>query len=336
MRITNNSGISLPLAVWLLHDTYDYIDKPNYISVTTLMKPLRQIIIPKRIPPEQVQTDVEDYIARSLGHAIHDSMEQAWKDGYERSMRLMGYPDDVIAKIRINPSDEEIVARRATGQDTIPVYLEQREFREVTVNGVTYVIGGKYDMVADGLVNDTKSTSVWGWVKGTKDEDHALQMSFYRWLDAGRENPRITEDYGKINYVFTDWSKAMSKTTPNYPAKRVETKDITLYTLEQMDTWIHNKLSLVQQYQDTPEAELPECTDEELWRSAPVHKYFSDPTKVNVPGARATKNFDDLMEARKFQAEKGGKGTIVTIPGEVKACGYCPAFDGCTQKDRYL
>ena len=31
MKITNNSNISLSLAVWLLHDEYDYVNETNYI-----------------------------------------------------------------------------------------------------------------------------------------------------------------------------------------------------------------------------------------------------------------------------------------------------------------
>ena len=50
MIITNNHGISLPLAVWLLHDDYDYVKDENYISATSLLKSTKQIILSKRIP----------------------------------------------------------------------------------------------------------------------------------------------------------------------------------------------------------------------------------------------------------------------------------------------
>ncbi len=335
MRITNNTGINLPLAVWLLHDTYDYVrGVENYSSATTLMKPLRQIVLPKRIPPAEQHQDTEDFISRKLGHAIHDSIEKAWVEGHERSMQLMGYPQEVIDRVKINPTDEE---RRASNE-MIPVYLEQRELREIVVDGVTYTIGGKFDLVADGIVQDFKSTSAWSFAKDTKDDGYRLQMSIYRWLDAGREVRRITEDYGKINFIFTDWSKAMARSNASsgYPDQRVKTKDIGLASVAEIEAWLTDKLRLIAKHMDSPESELPECTDEELWRSAPVFKYFGDPAKAQVPGARSTKNFDDMMSARAFMAEKGGKGIIITQPGEVKACAYCPAFDACTQKDRYL
>lgn len=64
------------------------------------------------------------------------------------------------------------------------------------------------------------------------------------------------------------------------------------------------------------------CTDEELWRSDPQYKYYTDPTKTS---GRST-NFDNLADAHRHLAEKGGKGVIITKPGEPKACAYCPAF----------
>lgn len=328
MRITNETGVSLPLAVWLAHDEYDYVEGvENYISVTTLMKPLRQIILPSRIPPSERQLDVTDFIAQSLGHAIHDSIEKAWKNGHARALRMMGYGDETIGRIAINPTDEE----RRQSNSMIPVYLEQRAMREINVNGTTYTIGGKFDMVAEGIVNDFKSTSVWSWIKGSRDDEHKEQGSLYRWI----HRDKITEDYVRIHYIFTDWSKSGQRQFPNYP-RRIEYKDIPLLSIEETEQYIRNKLALIQKYKDTPEAQLPECTDEELWRSSPVHKYFSDPEKAKVPGARSSKNFDDAAEARRHMAEKGGKGIVITQPGEVKRCGYCAAYDICTQKDRYL
>ena len=325
MSITNRGDIPLGLAVWLLHDEYDYIDQPNYISVTGLMKPLRHIILPPRVPKELQQSDVEDFVSRALGHSLHDSIEKAWLKGHRRSLALLGYPEKVIDRVLVNPTPEELAAV----EHPVPVYLEQRAFRTVVLNGVTYTIGGKFDMVAEGIVHDNKSTTAYTWLYGTKDDDYKLQGSLYRWL-----NPdKITEDFIRINFIFTDWQKMSAKQNPNYPQKRILHQDIPLMSMEETEAWIKWKLGLVQQYKDTPESQLPECTDEELWRSDPVYKYYSDPTKTS---GRSTKNFDSPVEARQFMAEKGGKGVIIANPGEVKRCGYCNAFPICTQKDRYF
>ncbi len=324
MKITNNFNISLSLAVWLVHDEYDYVNEPNYISVTTLMKPLRHIILPRRVPRELVETDVSDFIARALGHSLHDSIEKSWVKGYKRSLALLGYPEKVIERVRINPTPEEL----ASTPNAIPIYLEQRAKKTITVNGKTWTVGGKFDMVAEGIVHDNKSTSAYTWVYGGRDEEHQQQGSLYRWL-----NPdKITEDFIRINYIFTDWQKAQARQNPNYPQKRVESKDIVLLSEAEVQRWVEWKLQLVMKYWDAPERDIPNCTDEELWMSDPKFKYYADP--ANTSG-RSTKNFDSLLEANAFKAEKGNKGIIITVPGEPKRCDYCDAFPLCTQKDKY-
>lgn len=324
-KVTNTSDISLALAVWLLHDEYDHVEGvENYISATTLMKPLKQIVLRPRLDPSTDPEDVQDFTSRALGKAIHDSIEKAWVKGYARSLKLLGYPQQVIDRIRINPSDEEV----RSSNSIIPIYLEQRAFR--STGGFT--IGGKFDLVTEGIVQDAKSTSAFSWVAGTKDDDYRLQMSIYRWIDAGQPVRRITEDYGRVNFIFTDWQKSQAKSNPKYPQKRVESKEIRLLSLKETQDWIEHKLSTIRRYWNTSEVELPDCTDEELWRSDPVHKYYADPQKTQ---GRSTRNFDSLAEANAFRAEKG-KGVVLTVPGEPKRCGYCEAFSICSQRQRYF
>ncbi|WP_290870398.1 hypothetical protein [Aquabacterium sp.] len=331
MRITNELDISLLLAVWLVDDNYDYaagavFEKP-YISVTTLMKPLKQIILGMRIPIEDRVEDVSDYISRGLGSTIHDGIERAWKQNYARNLKKLGIPQSAIDKVRINPTDEE----RKAMPDMIPIFLEQRAYREFG----GFVIGGKFDAVAEGHVEDNKSTSAFGWLYGTRDDENQLQGSLYRWIDDALPMPRITEDYMRVNYVFTDWQKSAARTNPNYPQKRVEYKDINLLTLADTELFVRAKLAALKANKDKPESQLPECTDEELWRSDPQYKYYSNPAKANEPGARSSKNFDNLAEANRHMHDQG-KGVVKTVPGEVKRCPYCPGYDICEQRKQYF
>lgn len=326
-EIANNTNVSLDVAVWLLHDEYDYINEENYISVTGLMKPIRHIILPPRIPAEQRILDVTDFIPSALGKSIHDSIEKAWTQNPWKKLAKLGLPQKVLDRVKVNPTLEECQAM----PDIIAVYVEQRAIRSYKGRK----IGGKFDLVTDGIVKDNKSTSAFAWAGGTRDDDHILQLSLYRWIDAGQEHRKITEDFGQINYIFTDWSKMMAKQNPNYPQKRVEEKRLELMSLKETENWIDHKLAEIEKWKDAPEKEIPHCTPEELWQSAPQFKYYSDPLKATDPSARSTKNFDSLAEAQRFMNEKG-KGTVVTKPGEAKRCGYCAAFEGCTQKDAYL
>lgn len=325
--ITNRTGISMALAVWLVHDEYDYSKIPNYISATSLMKPTRQIILRGRIKPEErVAEDVIDYIPRALGHSIHDSVEKAWVKGYKTNLRKLGIPQSTIDRVLVNPTDAELDA----AADPILVYIEQRALKKVKVMGKEWTVGGKFDMVSDGIVQDFKTTSAFTWVYGGRNDEHALQGSLYRWL-----NPdKIHEGFIRINYLFTDWQKFQAKSNPNYPQQRVEFKDIPLLEVDETEKWVINKLTTIMTLWNKPEKELPECTRDELWMSDPVHRYFAK-AETAQNGGRCTKKFEDLAEAREHMASKKGAGIIITDAGEPKRCDYCESFQQCTQKDQY-
>lgn len=326
--ITNKTGISLALAVWAVNDDYDYQKgMENYISATSLMKPIRQIVLPRRIPmDERPPEDVIDCIARALGHSIHDSVEKAWVVNYKKNLKKLGTPQHVIDRVLVNPTDEEVAA----ATDPILVYVEQRAYKEVRTARKVWNVGGKFDMVTDGIVQDTKTTTAYTWVFGGRDDEHQLQGSLYRWL-----NPeKITEDFIRINYIFTDWQRFQAKSNPKYPQQRLEHKDIPLLDITDTDKWVVNKLEQIERYMTVPEDQIPHCTDEELWMSDPVFKYYAKP-ETAMAGGRATKNCDSMAEAREYMASKGNKGTIITVKGEPKRCSYCDAFDVCSQKNQF-
>lgn len=324
MKITNEHGVSLALAVWLLYDEYDYVDNPKYLSATTLLKPLKQIVMKHRVDFSNESIDVMDFAQASMGTGLHDSIEKAWKLGHKSALKKLGYPDRVVNAVVINPTKEDF----DKNPDLIPVYIERRG----TKNLRGWLIGGKFDIVTEGLLQDFKSTSTYSWVAGSRDDEHKMQGSIYRWI----HDDVITEDVIRINYIFTDFVKYMAASNPKYPARRIMHKDIPLLSYERTEAWLNEKLQLIEKYWDAPESEIPECTDEELWRTEPQFKYFSDPTKVDVPGARSTKNFDDMISARKFMAEKGGKGAIKVVEGQVKRCEYCAVAPICKQRERYF
>lgn len=316
-QFTNLFGIDLSLAVWLVHDSYDFVPGERAISATSLLKPVRQTILGSRIPPETVSEDLSQRISVRLGHAIHDSVEHAWKEGYQRNLSLLGTPGHIIDRVVINPEPEELKP------DSIPVYIEQRGTRKIG----DWKVSGKLDMAINGRLKDIKSTSVFTYVKGRKDSDYQLQGSIYRWL----HQDKITEDEMDIQFVFTDHMKAMVHSVPGYPETKVVSYPVPLMSLEETENWIENRISEIATNFDAPEEALPRCSDEDLWRSEPVWKYFSDANKTD---GRPQKNFDNAADANKHRAEKG-KGVVVMVPGKVKACSYCKAFSICSQKDEY-
>lgn len=333
IRYTNEKEYSLSIAAWLGDDDYDHapVDGP-YISVTGLLKPMRMIVLSQRLKQIQDESesieviDIDRYVSSRLGTAIHSAIEHSWtrKAGkvkaFVRVLTKLGYTADVIAKIRINPTKEELT----TNPDIIPVFMEQRAYKKV----LGYTIGGKFDFIGAGILEDFKSMGVWGYMKGDKDEEQLMQGSLYRWL-----NPDlVTEDWMRIQQIFTDWSKleALKGISRGYPQSRILEKHLKLKSLDEMDAWVEAKVKNIILLKDTPEPELPRCTKEELWQGDPEYKYFGKATNK-----RATKNFDNPTEAYAWLESKNGVGEVREVFPPVKRCGYCPVFDICTQKDEY-
>lgn len=314
-KYTNTTEVPLSLAVFLAVDHYDHDDDPRVISATTLIRPVRQVILSGRVPAEKATMDLIQLVNSRMGTAIHDGIERAWKHHHPKAMELLGYPKRVRELVRINPEPEEL-------QDgIIPIYLEQRESRQVG----NYTISGKFDFIGDGRLEDFKSTSVFTAIHNTNDEKYSWQGSIYRWL-----NPqKITKDEMAIQFIFTDWSAGKARSDPKYPQQRLQQRIIPLKSLPETEAFIKRKVAQLEQYMDAPEKDLPPCTDEDLWRSEPVFKYYKNPSKMS----RSTKNFDTLQEAQMRKAEDGHVGVIVEQPGQVTACKYCAAFPVCSQKD---
>ena len=318
MKYANVSTVPLSLAVFLASDNYEYTDDPNTLSATSLIKPLRQLILSNRVNVEDATTDLISMVQSRMGSAIHDAIERSWVDNHRGALQILGYPAKIIERIRINPQPEELTA------DTIPIYLEQRAQKKVG----KYTISGKFDFVGDGRVEDFKSTSVFTAINNTNDAKYILQGSIYRWL-----NPQlITKDEMAIQFIFTDWSAARARSEANYPQQRTQQRLLPLKSIQETDAFIRNKLALLDQYWDAPEADIPLCTDEDLWRSAPVFKYYKNPYKMS----RSTKNFDTQQEAFMRKAEDGNVGVVIEQPGQVTACKYCAAFSACAQKDALI
>lgn len=323
-KYTNTTGVSPIMAVWLASDDYDYnpegtpTDGAPIISATQLLKPTRELILSKRVKPENVVVDVLDRISARFGQAMHGSIEDSFRKNYKQAMLDLGYPQRVIDAIRINPS--------AVEPGTLPVYLEQRGFRKI--NGVW--ISGKFDQIFNGGLEDTKTTSVYAYINGSNDTKYREQMSIYRWIMPDK----VIKDTCKIQFIFTDWQKAQSKSNDAYPNSKLHEETYTLLSLQETEQLIVNKLEEIKENKGLPESKIIRCTKEELWMSDPVYKYYGDASKAEL-GGRSTKNFTSLAEANAHMANKG-KGAVKTVEGQVKKCGYCSAFTECSQKNEYL
>lgn len=320
-KYTNTTGISLPLAVWLATDNYSGKSSsiPNLISATTLLKSTRQIVLGQRIKPEDEKIDVSALVKSKIGSAIHDSIEQAWKsERLNQTLLSLNYPEEIVDRIVLNPIED-----KSYRPDMIPVYMEQRSYKKLG----KWTITGQNDFIFDGEITDFKSTSTYTYVNATKTDDYIKQLSTYRWL----EPERITSDIGNIDFIFTDF-KQSSVGQSNYPPSQTFTKPYQLMGIQETENWIKSRLNLIETYELSDESELPQCTDDELWRRESIWKYY----KSGKIETRSTKNFDNAAEAYARKGADGNLGLVLEVKGAPTACLYCNVASICTQKDAYI
>ena len=309
---TNNTNIPLSLALWLTVDNYDYSKDKNTISVTSLIKPIKSIILSSRLNNSSI--DVSDLVQSRMGSVLHDSIESSWLENTDNLKYFL--PQKILDKININP--------QIPSTSLVDVYLEKRVSRQLG----NWTVTGKFDFCSDGCLEDFKSTSVTGYLLGSNVDKYREQGSMYRWL-----NPDIiTKDYMYIRYVFTDWNKQQSFRDKNYPPNRLHSQKIELMSLEDTENMIKSRLNLIDKYINSDESEIPPCTREELWQREDVYKYYKNPDKLD----RSTKNFSNYYDAYERLVSDNSVGVIKTIIGDIKRCNYCSAISICNQAREYI
>jgi len=331
MKITNTHGVDLPLAVWLIQDGYksgaDVAPPGELLSVTTMMKPTKQLILQRQVDQALEEFDVADMVARRMGHSLHDSIERAWTDGnWQWAMRTLHYPQRIIDTIRINPTLKEVKDAKIRGEDIIPIWLEKRGFKQF----MGLVITGQMDFLIGDSYRDFKSTSTFAWTSNNKDEDYILQGSLYRWVMP----EYIKNDVMRIEFIFTDWLKYRAKVDPKYPQAKVAHREYPLMSLADTEQWMIDKIADIKSNVGRPQAAMDPCTDKQLWRGEDTYKYYAK-EETAKKGGRCTKRFEKASDAELHRQTKG-KGVVVKEPGQVKACTYCPAFPVCQQRKEYF
>jgi hypothetical protein len=256
----------------------------NTLSATTLMQPARAYALKKQ-NWDRLEIDVEDLIASRYGTAIHDSVEKVKLTGCKQEERLK----------------KAVKNKIISGKFDILKQIDQNRWELI----------------------DVKSTSVWTYIYGSRDEDYRKQLSIYRWLAIQNKYEVIQK--AKIWMIFTDWSSAKAKEDPEYPQTRIMIKEIDLWGDEETLKYIGERIDLLEKTAKKDQSEMPECTDEELWTSG-------ESWAVQKKGAkRATKVHKTEIEAKTHLETIGEEYETVHRPGKVARCRYCAARKFCNQ-----
>jgi len=178
-------------------------------------------------------------------------------------------------------------------------------------------------------INDYKTVSVWSVMNDKPEWEQ--QLNIYAWLVETVKKAPISKI--KIVAILKDWKEMEATTRQNYPAKQVVTIDIPIWTMEQREAFIKERIHLHSEAlfaTDTNEA-LPECTPAECWEKPTVYAVKKD------GGVRAKSVHANLSDAE-TALEEAGKGYILEVrDGERTRCArYCQVSQWCEQYKTYL
>ena len=347
MPITNINGVGLSVAVLLAHDNYDYDNRKNAISATTLLKSVKQVALQVQVKEaggESLDIDVTDLVASRTGSATHDALEHVWLKGhYKSAMRSLGYQKDIIEAIKVNPASDELV------KGDIPVYVEIRG--EIEVDGT--IITGKFDFVGDGKLEDLKNTIEWVVVKTLKELKgyrsimdskepmmrkieliysscpkvfaYIMQGSIYRLI----HGDIITKKYMSIQFIIKDFKKYNSN-KDDYPNMNPYELKLDLFPTKDVLEWIRIRVAKIKASALMEQKDMKPCTKSELWSDPSKWKYFTKPDSK-----RAYRAFDNPEDAYEM-CESRGSGIVKEVIGKPKACLYCANRFVCEQAAGYI
>ena len=259
MALTNKLNLPEPIYNALCSD---YQPKEHQYSVTTILNPVRQVILTRRYNDE-IEQDCSELIWALFGTAFHSILENSKENDNQ-------FKEEYLKQ------DLEIICDELKG----------------------YFLSGKADLVdiATKTIIDYKTTSTFKILK--KDfEDYRLQLLTYAWLfrKLGFEINK-----GQIIALLRDWQKSKAKFDREYPQFQVQKLNFkfTDKDFKDIEEFIKNRFLELKKYEDVPDEELPMCSMEERWNEGNkyivIKKGNKRATKIHETLEEAQKHLDNL------------------------------------------
>ncbi|MCP3681999.1 MAG: hypothetical protein GY861_04840, partial [bacterium] len=119
-------------------------------------------------------------------------------------------------------------------------------------------------------LQDYKFTSVWSGIYGSLNDGLEKQLNSlcYLWR---LDNYKVEQLEGIL--LFKDWKPMDALRIDDYPPQ-VMRVPVPLWDFPTQEKYLTDKINLLCQYENTPDAELPVCTEDERWASPAKYKVY--------------------------------------------------------------
>lgn len=281
--------------------------KGGHYSVTDLLDSPRIIQLRNRHKSELPEESVEGLWKSYQGNAWHSAFEK----NLRRAASLPQYRDRFLIEAK---------------------FWERVEGRK---------IAGKLDCydAHTGTLYDFKVTSTYKAMFGDTT-DWEIQLNVYAWFLAmnGFEVKRIV-----IVCIHPEWNKYQMMNDKQYPRHPIHEIELKLWSFEEQEALVRQRISALRDSEELPDDELPECTAEDMWEK-------QDKYAVIVPKRRAAARTTDTEEEAhawvdwnnqesekpSSKRKKIDKYEVEYRPGERTRCNeYCRVKHFCSQYIEY-
>lgn len=189
---------------------------------------------------------------------------------------------------RITGNAYHYILSKAKGKDRL---IEEKLTEEI--DGITIV--GKLDLYEDKnkSIEDWKVTSLWSIKMGDK-EDWARQLNAYAWL-LRKANFEVKEAY--INAILRDWRRGETLRYDDYPPIPFKRVAVKLWSFEEQDKYIRERIKLYKEVMDLPDDKLPICSASERWSKPDTWAVYKGKNKT------ATRVVNSQKEALEYSTK---------------------------------
>lgn len=304
MKITNKQKLPQP---FVDAASKEYTYKEKRYSVTTLLKPIQEIMLLRRYHNE-IEQDVSDMIWAIFGTAVHSILENSNKAEHLLTEQYL----------------------------SIPVTLEDGDI--YTVSGLCDL----YDTKA-GEVIDYKVTSTFTALK--KDyENYRMQGLMYAYMisktnfgdtievcaDGKMKTEFLDDKFYKpkkatFYMILRDWQKSKAKFDKDYPQSQVQKVSFrfTKKDFDWIEKWLKEKFEAIKKAEQLEDKDLPLCSDKDRWKNEDVYAVMKKGRKS------ALRLLNSEQEAERYMKANGGD-YIELRKGEDRKCKeYCSCAEFC-------
>jgi hypothetical protein len=181
----------------------------------------------------------------------------------------------------------------------------------------------------DGIViKDYKVTGAWA-VMNEKQDWHN-QLNIYAWMVRTVKQKPIKGL--QIVAIVRDWSARDASNRENYPQSPVAMIDIPLWTDEEQDAYIKERVGLHAEayFEMNTEGALPDCTPDEMWEKPTTYA-------IKKPGAARAKSVHKTLDEAQHALNQVSGYLLEIRQGERTRCAsYCQVSKFCNQYKNYL